>query len=94
MNAAAAVTSPSPQKTSTGMEHHVKTVKQTTGSNRPKCVVQLSQPTGDGVQSASVCAFCSAALPDSVVYCCTSCEINLMQDPHFRMCGEVNDADL
>lgn len=53
---------------------------------------QSSQPIGAGEQSASVCAFCSAALPESVVYCCTSCEISLMQDPNYLMCGEVNDG--
>jgi len=55
-------------------------------------ITQSSLPTGDGEPSASVCAFFSAGLPGSVVYCCTSCEINLMQDPNYRMCGEVNDG--
>ncbi|WP_353247398.1 protein NinF [Pantoea stewartii] len=52
---------------------------------------QSSQPTGDGGQSATACAFCGTTLADSQVYCCTACEVTLMLDPNYRLSGESND---
>lgn len=89
MNAAAAATPSSPQKTSTGMEHHVKTVKQITGSNRPKCISPSNPPGGAGEPSASVCAGCGTQLQDTEVYACGCClDLWLLADPNFAMTGE------
>lgn len=70
----------------------MKTVKQITGSNRPKCISQSSQPGGDGVQSASACAGCGALLLDTEVYACGSClDLWLLADPNFDMTGESDE---
>lgn len=87
MNAAAAATPSSPQKTSTGMEHHVKTVKQITGSSRPKCISPSSQPTGAGEPSASVCVGCDRHLSPQETYACDTCAAGWMKDANFNMCG-------
>ncbi|MGG6193031.1 protein NinF [Pantoea allii] len=50
-----------------------------------------SQPTGDGAQSATACAFCCTTLEDSQVYCCTACEVTLMLDPNYRLSGESDE---
>lgn len=50
---------------------------------------QSNLPTGDGEQSASVCAGCGALLLDTEVYACGSClDLWLLADPNFDMTGE------
>ncbi|WP_217548850.1 protein NinF [Pantoea sp. GbtcB22] len=44
-------------------------------------------PTGAGELSALVCVFCAITLADCETYCCSACEVELMSDPNFRMCG-------
>ena len=48
---------------------------------------QSSQPTGAGEPSALSCAFCQALLAPAETYCCSDCEIELLEDPNFKMCG-------
>ncbi|WP_422615433.1 protein NinF [Pantoea ananatis] len=64
---------------------NVKTTSDTKSGNS-----RSSQPTGDGAQSATACAFCGTTLADSQVYCCTACEVTLMLDPNYRLSGEEN----
>ena len=52
---------------------------------------QSSQHTGAGEPSASVCAFCQALLAPVETYCCSDCEIELLDDPNYRMHGGVDD---
>ena len=47
----------------------------------------LNQHTGAGEPSASVCAFCPALLAPEETYCCSDCEIELLNNPSFKMCG-------
>lgn len=64
----------------------MKTVKQITGSSRPKCISQSNLPTGDGEQSASACAGCGVQLLDTEVYACGSClDLWLLPDPNGLM---------
>lgn len=49
-----------------------------------------SQPTGDGEQSALLCAGCGAQLLDTEVYACTSClDLWCLLDPN----GFMGDDD-
>lgn len=54
-------------------------------------ITQSSPPTGDGEQSASVCVFCQELLAPAETYCCSKCEIELLDDPNYRMQGESDD---
>lgn len=56
-----------------------------------KETVPLNPPTGAGEPSVSVCAFCSALLAPAQTYCCSDCEIELLDDPNYRMHGGVDD---
>jgi len=50
-------------------------------------ITQSSQPTGDGVQSASVCVGCEARLSPQETYACDTCATGWMKDANFNMCG-------
>jgi len=64
----------------------VKTAKQITAMKTTNVTSQSSQPTGDGVQSASACAGCGAQLLDTEVYACGSClDLWLLLDPNGLM---------
>jgi len=69
------------------MEHHVKTVKQITGSSRPKCISQSNPPTGAGEQSASVCVGCEVRLSPQETYACDTCAAGWMKGANFNMTG-------
>ncbi|PNK64566.1 protein ninF [Pantoea sp. FDAARGOS_194] len=56
-----------------------------------KKTVPLNPPIGGGEPSASVCAFCQALLAPVETYCCSDCEIELLDDPNYRMHGGVDD---
>ncbi|HAK35593.1 MAG TPA: hypothetical protein DCM44_13845 [Pantoea sp.] len=38
-----------------------------------------------------MCAFCQALLAPVETYCCSDCEIELLDDPNYRMHGGVDD---
>ncbi|WP_432372331.1 protein NinF [Pantoea allii] len=89
MTAAADVTPSSPQRKSNITDAHAMNAKTT--SDMKSGNSQSSQPTVDGAQSVTACAFCGTTLADSQVYCCTACEVTLMLDPNYRLSGESDD---
>lgn len=54
---------------------------------------QSSPPTGAGEPSALFCAFCQASLAPCETYCCSDCEIELLDDPNYRMHGESDERN-
>lgn len=56
-----------------------------------KETVPLNPHTGAGEPSASVCAFCQALLAPAQTYCCSECEIELLEDHNYRMHGGEDD---
>lgn len=91
MTAAAAATPSSPQRISITTAKIVRLASAISNGRTMSEITQSSQPTGDGAQSATACAFCGTTLADSQVYCCTACEVTLMLDPNYRLSGESDD---
>lgn len=58
-----------------------------------KETVPLNPPTGAGEPSASVCVFCQELLEPAETYCCSDCEIELLDDPNYRMHGESDERN-
>ena len=50
-------------------------------------ITQSNLPTGDGVQSASVCVGCEVSLSPQETYACDTCAAGWMKDANFNMCG-------
>lgn len=91
MNVATAATPSSQAKISIGMGSHVSLAKPTSNGKTMKETSQSNPPTGAGELSASVCAFCQAPLAPAETYCYSDCEIELLDDPNYRMHGGVDD---
>lgn len=93
MNAATAATPSSRAKTNITTASHVSLAKPTSNGKTMKETSQSNLPTGAGEQSASVCAFCQASLAPCETYCCSDCEIELLDDPNYRMHGESDERN-
>ncbi|RTY58787.1 hypothetical protein EKL29_08115 [Pantoea sp. YU22] len=91
VSAATAATPSSQAKISITIRLAAKTANAIWSGKNMKETSQSNPPTGAGEPSASVCVFCPALLVEGETYCCTSCEINLMRDPNYRMCGGNDD---
>ena len=87
MNAAAAVTPSSPQKTSITTRCDASAVKLTLNGKNMNMTDQSKQFIGDGEQSASVCVGCNRHLLPQETYACDRCAAGWMQDANFNMCG-------